>query len=111
MVILPGMHHYLELQQVDLKVWGLAKGNRFIYKISDYNQTAKNIEKYITDQVAQLCKKGDVYITMPYLPYRAKGPLTGTRRIILLQFISIQDNYNNLKVTKGGTQIELADTH
>ena len=48
---------------------------------------------------------------MPYLPYRAKGPLTGTRQIILLWFIRIQDNYNNLEVTKGGTQAELADTY
>ena len=48
---------------------------------------------------------------MPYLPYRVKGPLTKTQQIILLQFISIQDNYNNLKVTKGGTQAELVDAH
>ena len=48
---------------------------------------------------------------MPYLPYGAKGPLTGTRRIILLWFIRIQDNYNNLEVTKGGTQVELVDAH
>ena len=48
---------------------------------------------------------------MPYLPYRAKEPLTRTRRTILLDFISIQDNYNSLKVTKGGTQVELVDAH
>ena len=48
---------------------------------------------------------------MPYLPYRVKGPLTGTRRIILLQFIGIQDNYNNLKVTEGGTWVELVDAY
>ena len=48
---------------------------------------------------------------MPYLPYRAKGPLTGTQQTMLLQFIGVQDNYNNLKVTKGGTQAELADAH
>ena len=50
-------------------------------------------------------------ITMPYLPYRVKGPLTKTWQIILLQFINIQNNYNNLKVTKGGTQAELADAY
>ena len=50
-------------------------------------------------------------ITMPYLPYGAKGPLTGTQRIMLLQFIGIQDDYNNLKVTKGGTWTELVDAH
>ena len=48
---------------------------------------------------------------MPYLPYKAKGPLTGTQQTMLLWFISIQDNYNNLKVTKGGTQVELANAH
>ena len=48
---------------------------------------------------------------MPYLPHRVKGPLTGIWRTILLQFIGIQDNYNNLKVTKGGTWAELADAH
>ena len=50
-------------------------------------------------------------ITIPYLPYRAKGPLTRTQQITLPQFISIQDDYNNLKVTKGGTQAELADAY
>ena len=65
----------------------------------------------MTNWVAQLYKKEDIYITMPYLPYRVKGPLTKTQRTILLQFISIQDDYNNLKVTKGGTQVELADAH
>ena len=48
---------------------------------------------------------------MPHLPYGVKGPLTGTRRIILPWFIRIQDNYNNLEVTKGGTWVELADTY
>ena len=48
---------------------------------------------------------------MPYLPYRVKGPLTRTWQTILLQFIGIQDNYNNLKVTEGGTWVELADTY
>ena len=75
-VILPGMHHYLELQQEDLKARGSTKGNRFIYKILDYNWTAKDVKKYATNQIAQPCKKGDIRITMPYLPYRAKGPLT-----------------------------------
>ena len=51
-------------------------GNRFIYKILDYNQTTKDVKKYTTNQVAQPYKKGDMRITMPYLPYRAKGPLT-----------------------------------
>ena len=78
MVILPGIHHYLELQQEDLKAQGSTKGNGFIYKISDYNQTAKDVKKYTTDQVAQPYKKGDIYITMSYLPYRVKGPLTRT---------------------------------
>ena len=105
------MHYYLKLQWVDLKVQGLAKGNGFMHKILDYNWTAKDIEKYTTNQVAQLYKKGDMYITMPYLPYRVKGPLTRTQRIILLWFVGIQDDYNNLKVTKGGTQTELADAH
>ena len=73
------MHYYLELQQEDLKARGLTKGNGFIYKISDYNWTAKDVKKYATNWVAQPCKKGDVYITMPYLPYRAKGPLTKIR--------------------------------
>ena len=82
-----------------------------MHKILDHNQTAKDVEKYATDQVAQPCKKGDVCITMPYLPYGVKGPLTGTRRTMLLQFVSIQDDHNNLKVTKGGTQTELADAH
>ena len=50
-------------------------------------------------------------ITMPYLSYGAKGPLTGTQQTMLLQFVGIQDDYNNLKVTKGGTQIELVDAH
>ena len=49
-----------------------------MYKITDYNWTAKDIEKYRIDWVAQPCEKGDVCITMPYLPYRAKGPLAGT---------------------------------
>ena len=49
-----------------------------MYKITDYDQTAKDIEKYRTDQVAQLCEKGDMCITMPYLPYGAKGPSAGT---------------------------------
>ena len=48
---------------------------------------------------------------MPYLPYGVKGPLIETRQIILLQFIKIQNNYNNLKVTKGRTQVELVDTY
>ena len=48
---------------------------------------------------------------MPYLPYRAKGPLTRTQQTILLQFIGIQGDYNNLKVIEGGTQAELADTY
>ena len=48
---------------------------------------------------------------MPYLPYRAKGLLTRTQQIILLQFIGIQDDYNNLKVIEGGTQVELADAY
>ena len=48
---------------------------------------------------------------MPYLPYGAKGPLTGTRQIMLPQFIKIQNNYNNLKVTKGRTQVKLVDTY
>ena len=72
------MHYYLELQQADLKARGLTKGNGFVYKILDQDQTTKDVEKYATNQVAQPCKKGDVRITMPYLPYRAKGPLTGT---------------------------------
>ena len=76
MVILPGMYYYLELQQEDLKARGLTKGDGFIYKISDYNWTAKDIKKYATDWVAQPYKKGDMYITIPHLPYRAKGPLT-----------------------------------
>jgi len=48
---------------------------------------------------------------MPYLPHGAKGPLTGTRRTILLWFVSVQDDYNNLKVTEGGTWVELVDAH
>ena len=48
---------------------------------------------------------------MPYFPYRAKGPLTRTQQTILLWFISIQDNYNNLKVTEGETQAELVDAY
>ena len=57
---------------------GLTKGDRFIYKITDQDQTTKDAAKYKTDQVAQLYKKGDIYITIPYLPYRVKGPLTRT---------------------------------
>ena len=30
---------------------GLAKGNSFIYKITDKDQTVKNIKKYRTNQV------------------------------------------------------------
>ena len=79
MVILPSIYYYLELQQEDLKARGLTKGNRFIYKILDYNQTTKDIKIYITNQVAQLYKKGDMRITIPYLLYRVKGPLTKTQ--------------------------------
>ena len=48
---------------------------------------------------------------MPHLPYGAKGPLTGTQWTMLLQFVSIQDDYNNLKVTEGETWAELADAY
>ena len=48
---------------------------------------------------------------MPYLPYGAKGPLTRTQQIMLLWFIGIQDNYNNLKVIEGGTWAELVDAY
>ena len=105
------MHYHLKLQQEDLKAQELTKGDGFVYKISNQDQTIKDVEKYAINQVAQLYKKGDIYITMPYLPYRVKGPLTRTQRTILLQLVSIQDDYNNLKVTKGGTQADLADTH
>ena len=111
MIILPSIYYYLELQQDDLKVRELTKGDEFIYKISDYKQTTNDIEKYATDQVAQPYEKGDIRITIPYLPYRVKGSLTGTWRIMLLQFVSIQDNYNNLKVTEGGTWVELVDAY
>ena len=76
MVILPSIYYHLELQQEDLKAQGLTKGDGFIYKISDYNWTTKDVKKYATNQVAQPYKKGDVRITIPYLPYRVKGPLT-----------------------------------
>ena len=105
------MHYYLESQWADLKARGLTKGDKFVYKILDQDWTTKDVEKYATDQVAQPCKKGDMYITMPHLPYRAKGPLTRTQRTILPQFIGVQDNYNNLKVTEGETWVELADTY
>ena len=42
---------------------------------------------------------------------QSKGPLTRTQQTMLLWFIGIQDDYNNLKVTKGGTWTELVDTH
>ena len=61
--------------------------------------------------MAQPCKKGNVHITMPHLPYKVKGPLTGTWQIMLLWFIGIQDDYNNLKVTEGGTWAKLADAY
>ena len=61
--------------------------------------------------MAQLYKKGDVCIIIPYLLYRAKGLLIETQQIIVLWFIGIQDDYNNLKVIKGGTQVELANAH
>ena len=48
---------------------------------------------------------------MPYLPYRAKGPLTKTQQTMLPQFIGIQDNYNNLKVIEGETQVKLINTY
>ena len=111
MVILPNIHYYLELQWADLKARGSTKGDRFIYKILDQDWTTKDIEKYTTNQVAQPCEKGDVRITMPYLFYRGKGPLTRTRRIMLLQFVSVQNNYNNLKVIEGGTWAELVDAY
>ena len=72
------MHYYLKSQWEDLKTQGLAKGDGFVYKITDYNWTAEDIEKYRTNQVAQPCEKGDIYITMPYLPYRVKGLSAGT---------------------------------
>ena len=89
MVILPGIYHHLKLQQEDFKAYKLTKGDSFIYKILDHNQTAKDVKKYIINWVAQPYKKGDIYITIPYLPYRAKGPSIGTQQTILLQFISI----------------------
>ena len=77
-VILLSMHYYLELWWEDLKVQRLIKGDRFVYKILDCDWTIKDIEKYIINWVAQPCEKGDIYITIPYLPYRVKGLLTGT---------------------------------
>ena len=89
MIILPNIYYYLKSQWADLKAQKLIKGNKFIHKITDQDQTAKDTEKYKTNQVAQLYKKEDIYITIPYLPYRVKGLLTGTQQIILLWFISI----------------------
>jgi len=48
---------------------------------------------------------------MPHFPYRAKGPLTGTQQTMLLWFIGIQDNYDNLKIIERGTWAKLADTY
>ena len=49
MIILPSIYYYLKLQQTDFKVQGLVKGDRFIYKILDQDQTTKDIKKYIID--------------------------------------------------------------
>ena len=43
------MHHHLESWWEDLKARGLTKGNRFVYKILDYNWTAKDVKKYATN--------------------------------------------------------------
>ena len=110
-VIPPGMHHHLESWWEDLKERGSTKGDRFVHKISDRDWTAKDVKKYATDWVAQPCKKGDIRITMPHLPHGAKGPSTRTRRTILPWFVGIQNDYDNLKVTKGGTWAELVDAH
>lgn len=105
------MHHYLESWWTDLKARGLAKGDGFVHKISDQDWTTEDVEKYATDWVAQPCKRGDVRITMPHLPHGAKGPLTGTRRIMLPWFVGVQDDHDNLEVTEGGTWAELADAY
>ena len=105
------MHYYLELQQEDFKARGSTKGDRFVYKILDCDWTTKDIKKYTIDWVAQPCKKGDVYVIMSYLPHGAKGPLTGTQRIMLPQFVGIQDNYDNLEVIEGGIQAKLVNAY
>ena len=78
------MHYYLELWWADLKAQRSTKGDGFIHKILNQDWTTEDIEKYATDWVAQPCKKGDVHITMPYLPYKVKGLSTGTQQTMLL---------------------------
>ena len=49
MIILLGMHHYLELWWVDFRARGLTIGNGFVHKITNQDWTAEDAKKYKTD--------------------------------------------------------------
>ena len=50
-------------------------------------------------------------ITMPYLPYRADGPSTKTRRTMLPWLVGLQDDLTTLEVVEGGTWEMLSSAH
>ena len=48
-IILLGMHYYLELQWVDFRARGLIMGNGFVHKITNQDWTTEDTKKYKTN--------------------------------------------------------------
>ena len=71
-------------------------------------QTAEDKEKFSLSQEKVIYKQGDIRISKLHLPYRLIGLATYLQRTVLLQFVSIREDYKTLDSPKLGTQSKLS---
>jgi hypothetical protein len=108
--ILPGMHRHLpewwsevrERQEVS---------DGHVQRIEPWMWTSHDALKYGTDWEKEICKAGDVRISLPTLPHGSTGPATQRRRTVLPWFVRIREDHSALDIPESGTWEELSAAH
>ncbi|KAJ5761803.1 uncharacterized protein N7511_005185 [Penicillium nucicola] len=82
-----------------------------VSRIEPWMWTRDDVAKYHTDWTKEICRAGDVRVSLPTLPHGSTGPATKIRRTILPWFVRIREDHSTLDVPESNTWEELAAAH
>lgn len=105
-----GMHHHLGTWWKDLKDRECCKDG-LIHKVTSDMWKPADEQKFGLTWKRQICRAGDVRISLPHLPHGSTGPATMNRRTILPWFVGIREDHETLECIESGSWTELSNCH
>ena len=109
-LLLGFQNHLAEWWDRCVKARGL-QTDGYVHKITDRMYTKEDEAYFKTPWTKQLCKRGEVRISMPHLPHGSTGPCTRVWRTTFPWYIMIQEDDESLETLESGSWEDISRSH